>query len=78
MSQTVTRLRVVPAQASLASRLAARLGQVWRGMLAARADAVTRRQLQALDDHELSDIGISRAQANFEATRAAWNLITYR
>ncbi len=74
MSQTVTRLRVVPAQPSLASRL----GQVWRRLLAARADAVTRRQLQALDDHELSDIGISRAQANFEATRAAWNLITYR
>lgn len=33
---------------------------------------VTRRQLAELDDRMLQDLGISRAQAHFEATRPIW------
>ncbi len=32
-----------------------------------------RRQLRALDDHLLADIGISRAEAVEEATQTLWN-----
>jgi len=37
------------------------------------AVARQRRQLRALDDHLLEDIGISRAQALEESRQAAWN-----
>ncbi|WP_239002685.1 DUF1127 domain-containing protein [Rhodovastum atsumiense] len=33
---------------------------------------VTRRQLEELDDRMLKDLGISRAQAQFEASRPIW------
>ena len=33
----------------------------------------SRRQLAELDDASLKDIGISRAQAMFEASRSAWD-----
>lgn len=42
------------------------LRRAWR--LASR-DAVSRRNLRVMDDRMLSDIGISRAQAKFEAHR---------
>ncbi|KQI72090.1 hypothetical protein AN191_08020 [Loktanella sp. 5RATIMAR09] len=32
-----------------------------------------RRQLRALDDHMLADIGISRTQAVAEAQKSVWN-----
>jgi uncharacterized protein YjiS (DUF1127 family) len=34
----------------------------------------TRRQLAGMDGHMLSDIGISRAEAEHEAARAPWDL----
>lgn len=34
----------------------------------------TRRQLGEADDRTLADLGISRAQARFEAGRAPWDL----
>ncbi len=37
----------------------------------------SRRDLAAMDDRMLQDLGISRAQAEFEATRAPW-LVTSR
>lgn len=33
----------------------------------------TRRYLTEMDDHMLSDLGISRAQAAFEASRRMWD-----
>ena len=33
----------------------------------------TRRHLTEMDDHELADLGISRAQAQFEASRWMWD-----
>ena len=35
--------------------------------------AMSRRYLAEMDDHMLHDLGISRAQANFEASRAPWH-----
>lgn len=35
--------------------------------------AMSRRYLVEMDDHMLHDLGISRAQANFEASRAPWH-----
>lgn len=40
--------------------------------LALRAE-VSRRNLQRLDDHMLADIGVSHAQAKFEADRKPWH-----
>jgi uncharacterized protein YjiS (DUF1127 family) len=46
---------------------AARLILTWRH------NAVTRRQLAALDDDQLRDIGVSRGDADHEASRPFWN-----
>jgi uncharacterized protein YjiS (DUF1127 family) len=35
-------------------------------------DARTRRRLAAADDETLKDLGISRTQAHFEASRPFW------
>ncbi len=37
-----------------------------------RERAVQRRQLSALDAHQLKDIGIDRGRANFEAAKPFW------
>lgn len=42
------------------------LRQAWK---LAKRDAVSRRNLQIMDERMLSDIGVSRAQAKFEAHR---------
>jgi uncharacterized protein YjiS (DUF1127 family) len=42
-----------------------RLARAWRNFTA-------RRDLAALDDRMLKDLGISRAQAHFEANRPVW------
>ena len=36
--------------------------------------ALSRRYLLEMDDRMLHDLGISRAQANFEASRAPWHV----
>ena len=71
MSQTVVKLHFTPARPSLVHRLTQlrhRLGRAWQ-------EASTRRVLGQLDDRALSDIGISRAQAQFDAERPVWDLI---
>ena len=73
MSQTVIRFRAAPVR----PRWRDRALLLWRRVLAARAEAATRRQLAALDDRALSDVGISRAQAQFEAERPVWELIPF-
>lgn len=58
-------------------RVAARPGRrgAWGAWLARMLRAVeTRRQLAAMDDRTLADIGISRADAVREAARAPWDL----
>ena len=51
----------------------------WRRFKRAYATALreetSRRNLKVLDDRMLSDIGISRAQAQFEADRKPWHLL---
>lgn len=37
-----------------------------------------RRQLRQLDDHRLSDIGLTRAEAEAEARRPAWAMPRHR
>ena len=70
MSQTVVKLHFTPSRSSLQVRLA----HAWAAMRAAYRDASTRRQLAMLDDRALSDIGISRAQAQFLAEPPVWDI----
>ncbi|MES2543198.1 MAG: DUF1127 domain-containing protein [Pseudomonadota bacterium] len=42
-------------------------------ILAAEALARSRRSLGRLDDHTLRDIGLTRAEAESEARRSAWD-----
>lgn len=60
-----------------APHLKAALKLAWRRFRRAYAQAlreeVSRRNLRVLDDHMLSDIGITRAQAQFEADRKPWH-----
>jgi uncharacterized protein YjiS (DUF1127 family) len=53
------------------ARISSGLGRVWNEIEYAREVAHTRSQLGQLDDRMLQDLGISRAQAEFEASRAA-------
>ena len=46
-----------------------------RAYAAALREETSRRNLKVLDDRMLSDIGISRAQAQFEADRKPWHLL---
>jgi len=50
---------------SLTSVLAEHLARAWRNF-------TTRRDLAEMDERMLKDLGISRAQAHFEANRSIW------
>ena len=58
-STTRTRLRVA--------------GRAWRWLLQAKRLRDTRRELGAMDSRMLADIGVSRATAQSEAARPAWD-----
>lgn len=61
-SQTMARSR---AAADFGTMVRTRLARAWRNFS-------TRRDLAGLDDRMLKDLGISRAQAHFEANRPIW------
>jgi uncharacterized protein YjiS (DUF1127 family) len=48
---------------------------IWRALVAGvkriRRDAALRREMERMDDHMLSDLGLSRAQMTFEVDRRA-------
>jgi uncharacterized protein YjiS (DUF1127 family) len=71
MSQTITKFHLALAPLSWQDRVAL----VWHRISTAWQVAATRRQLSQLDDRALSDIGISRAQAQFEVERPVWQLV---
>jgi uncharacterized protein YjiS (DUF1127 family) len=52
-------------QVSLAATVREHLARAWRNF-------TTRRDLAEMDDRMLKDLGISRAQAHFEANRSIW------
>jgi uncharacterized protein YjiS (DUF1127 family) len=70
MSQTVVKLRFSPARPLWQDRLV----HAWTAIRTSWKQAATRRQLANLDDRALSDIGISRAQAQFLAESPVWDL----
>ena len=70
MSQTVVKLHFAPRRIGFQARLAL----AWQSVRHAYRDASTRRQLAMLDDRALSDIGISRAQAQFIAESPVWDI----
>jgi uncharacterized protein YjiS (DUF1127 family) len=47
----------------------------WANLKQAERVVASRRNLRRLDDRMLSDIGISHAQAEFEAERKPWELL---
>ena len=74
MSSTFKQVAAVPPRPNLGlhvSRVAHRAGQ-W--ILLAWHAYTTRQALAQLDDRALHDLGISRAQAQFEADRPFWDL----
>ena len=59
------------------SRLPARAGAGFSHMLASAWRVISTRQaLSDMDDRMLQDLGISRAQAQFEISRPVWKLFT--
>ena len=66
---TISLTRSVPGmhrrQESLAAMVRDHLARAWRNF-------TTRRDLAEMDDRMLKDLGISRAQAHFEANRSIW------
>lgn len=50
------------------------LGALISGFLASRAIKRDRQRLALLDDHLLSDIGLSRREADHEANRKDWDV----
>jgi len=49
-------------------------GEIWARLVLMRRAAETRRELGGLDPRLLSDIGVSRAEAEREAERWPWDL----
>lgn len=49
------------------------LRAIWRRLLSGAALARSRGRLALLDDHQLRDIGLTRAEAEAEAARPAWD-----
>ena len=70
MSATVNPIRFV----SDAARIPARRGGWGELMLRALHAIEGRRLLARMDDRMLADIGVSRSEAQREATRAPWDL----
>ena len=54
------------------------VSRMWRGVGHALSVWASRRDLERLDDRMLQDLGISRAQAAFEASRTPWQLGGHR
>ena len=73
MSHVIVHLRRMPARMPAPSRWS----MIQRYFASRYKDAATRRALASLDDRALSDIGISRAQAQFESERAGWELVPF-
>ncbi len=59
---------------SKTGRFATAISRAWNQVGRLADVLASRRDLLAMDDRTLKDLGISRAQAEFEATRAPWRL----
>jgi uncharacterized protein YjiS (DUF1127 family) len=56
--------------------LPAALIRAWREIEVTSQIIASHRQLRELDDRALKDLGISRAQAEFESRRPVWKIET--
>ena len=65
----------VAARATGAQRWTAPLRQAWRRVNRAAERVSSSRALLEMDDRMLQDLGISRAQAEFEAHRTRWHVL---
>jgi hypothetical protein len=61
-------------QIGLMTRISNGFGPGWNAFTEALDIIISRGQLTEIDDRMLQDLGISRAQANFEASRRPWNV----
>ncbi len=74
MSAMQTLQPATTAPSELATRLRPLLRRAGHGVRVAWRVMTTRRDLLEMDERMLSDIGISRAQATYEATRWFWQV----
>ena len=68
IAQTLFAPFVAPSRIARRANIAVRLAKAWRVVS-------TRKHLREMDERMLKDIGISRSQANFEATRPVWDVL---
>jgi uncharacterized protein YjiS (DUF1127 family) len=55
-----------------------RLAGFWRATRKVARALSTRQNLAEMDDRMLADLGISRAQAQFELSRSAWHVAAHQ
>ena len=63
---------------TLLNRFVTSLGHAWRSAKVRRQVRRERLMLADLDDRMLKDIGITRAEARFEAARSRWDVPEFR
>ena len=75
MSITATVFLFAREGGSIGARVADLAGRTGHALRIWLRSLVTRQGLSDIDDRMLADLGISRAQADFELSRAPWSLI---
>jgi uncharacterized protein YjiS (DUF1127 family) len=74
MSITATVFLFAREGGSMGARVAGLAGRTGHALRIWLRTLVTRQGLSDIDDRMLADLGISRAQADFELSRAPWTL----
>ena len=75
MSASIFSFPPTRSRPGLAGLLRRAWANAWANLKQAERVVASRRNLRRLDDRMLSDIGISHAQAEFEAERKPWELL---
>jgi uncharacterized protein YjiS (DUF1127 family) len=65
-------------RAEIGNSVSDAIARGWHTVRAVARALTTRQRLLDMDDRMLSDLGISRAQAEFELSRSAWNIAEER
>ena len=67
-----------PRRAGIGYSVSDAIARGWHSVRAVARALTTRQRLLDMDDRMLADLGISRAQAQFELSRSAWDIAECR